>query len=97
MPNDTVSAAATGLPYDNRSPRTRFFDDIQSCARMASITYTMIEEAHRFTRAVKYDGNIYTFNFSESWLDDINFAVADVMERAASLAARRETFSGEEE
>ena len=97
MPNNTVSAAVSGLAYDNRSSRTRFFDDIQSLARMASITYKMIEDAHCFTRAVKHVDNIYTFNFSETWLDDINFAVADLMERAASLAARREAYSGEEE
>lgn len=97
MPNDTVSAAATGLPCEDRNPRDIFFEDIGLLARMASIAYTLTESGLRFDRAVKRDRGIYTFMFSEQSLDDINFAVAEVMDRAASLAARREAFEGEDE
>lgn len=97
MQNKLASVTGPNLPNDNRSPRTRFFDDIQSLARMASITYLMVERAHSFTRATKKNGNIYTLQFSASTLDEINFAVSDVMDRAASLAVRGEALAEEDE
>lgn len=97
MPNAPVQAAAGGLPYDNRDPRTKYLDDIRSLARMASITQSLVEDAHRLNRAVKKEDDIYTFKFSESWLDDIDFAVGNVFERAALLLANRSIIDPEDE
>lgn len=80
----------TPLPGDNRSPLVRLTDDIASLARMASITFGMVEKAICPSRSVTHDkeGDIYTFNFSGDWTDQLHFAAADVMDRARSILAR---------
>jgi hypothetical protein len=76
------------LPGDNRVPLVRLTDDIASLARMASITFGMVEKAFCPTRAVAHERGIYTFHFSDTWADEMIFAASDVMDRARLIHAR---------
>lgn len=80
----------TTLPGDNRAPLVRLTDDIASLARMASITFGMVEKALCPTRAIAVDKErgLYTFYFSETGADELVFAASDVMDRARSIHAR---------
>lgn len=92
MPNTAVRAACEAMPCDNRPPLIRLMDDITDLARMASITYGLIEEAFWLQRAKARDEvrQTFTFDFSREWIDQIMFASANVMDRARSLHSRVE-------
>ncbi|MGA0562843.1 hypothetical protein ACO2RV_10370 [Ancylobacter sp. VNQ12] len=76
---------------DNRSPETRFLDDIRDLARMAAITELMISHAlTSINPKVQYVGDDVIIRLREEQSDHINFVVRDVVERAQSLVARCE-------
>lgn len=79
----------TANSRDNRAPIIRLMNDISALARMASITYGLIDNGLRLTRA-EHDAasDTYTFHFSGEWLDQIEFVTADVMDRARSISER---------
>lgn len=87
---------STPLPGDNRSPKTRFLNDVGGVAQMAGIAYAMVERAFCPTRAISFDRGLgtYTFQFSQDGIDQLLFASSDVMDRARSLHQRRELWEG---
>ncbi|TPW32744.1 hypothetical protein [Pararhizobium mangrovi] len=78
-------------PRDNRTPKVRLTDDALDLSRMASIAFKMLEKAFDPSRAVAYQvGGTCTFHFDDSSLDDMHFALGDVLDRSRSVASRLE-------
>lgn len=93
------SAAEHGfvvLPGDNRSAATRYLDDVRALAHMADITFGLIERGLSYSRGDVYDGGV-VLRFSDSWIDEIHFAVGDLVDRARALDAQRKVFEPDDE
>lgn len=98
--NSTESTrfAMPALPGDNRSPEIRYLNDVQDVVRAASILDILLERDFAWSRATEHDREqgILTFRFSEKSIDDLRFAVRDILYRARSLDARAYLFDKEE-
>jgi hypothetical protein len=96
MPEDADENVFINVPGDNRGALVRYFDDVESLARMTDINVGLIEELLRPGRGVKSELGIYTFMVSDSSIQQILFVASDMCERAALLEVRRKKVSGED-
>jgi hypothetical protein len=97
MPEDADENVFINVPGDNRGARVRYFDDVDSLARVADINFGLIERAFRRDRAIKADSVGCTFIFSNSFIEQLYFLASDMSERAALLEVRRKKVSGEDD
>lgn len=82
--------------HDMSPEIARYLDDVHALACMASITSGIMADAFFAARATKGPGaGEMTFTLPERAVDDLLFAVSEILLRADSLDDRRPLHTGE--
>lgn len=83
-----TTARATPTTIDNRSALVKYVDEINGLARMASINYSEIESAFDYSRGRMVDARLWSFKFSETWIENLHFLALNICDRAEAIASK---------
>src|SRR5690606_7810671 len=78
---DSTGLASLPARIDGRSDLTKYVEDVKAIARMASINFGSIERAFAWDRGRLGDHGIYTFKFSDSWVQELIFLASNLDDR----------------